>query len=358
MLGTNNLLSRLCPVCGSEVKVLYNGVCEECFKASRKLVEVPKSLEVTVCKVCGAYKLGGKWRKTIGGEPVAEAVSSEVKRNSIVRGKILSLDAISVGGDRVRIRVVGVLEEGMAPQEEEHEATLQVHWTLCSDCIMAKSRREAARVQVRARGRSMTASEIEAAKRVVEQSLNTRWRGSLDLFEVDEKDGGVDFVFSSQSSARLAAGALKRELFASLLETRKSLGGQSGKRKARITLRVLLPHFRPGDIIEFGQRLYYVLDVARQGVKALCLQVYEEHTLSNVRQLIEKSRILLRREELEPAVVASVAGETVDAVLVRHRSTISLVLKRKPNWLIEGEQVMLAFVGDDVYLVPPLREVG
>lgn len=353
--GKNGLLSRLCPVCGKEVRELYNGVCEECFRARWSSVEVPRAIEVTVCKVCGAYKLGGRWRKAAGGDPIVEAVKAEVKRRGKPGARIRSLDVSLVEGDRVTIRVVSTPEGGVAPQEELHEAALHVQWALCSDCIMAKSRREAARIQVRARGRPLTASEVEEVKRIVERGLSARWRGSLDLFEVEEREGGVDFVFSSQPSARLAVSALKRELFASILETRKSAGSVSGKPVARITLRVLLPGFRPGDVIEFGQRVYYVLEVARQGVRVLCLQTYDERTLSNARQLIERTRVVLRREELESAVVASVTGENIDVVLTRSQSAISFALAKKPGWLIEGRQVMLAFINGQAYPVPLVR---
>lgn len=355
MHGSNDLLTRLCPVCGRVAKALYDGVCEECFRASRKLLEVPETIEVSLCKVCGAYRLKGRWRRPTGANPLIEAAKAEVERSSKARREILSIDVHSVEGDRVRIRVIGIPERGMPPLEEEHEVALHVRWTHCSDCIMAKSRREAARIQVRARGRTLTASEIEAVKRIVREGLRTRWRGSLDLFEVEEKEGGIDFLFSSQSSARLAAEALKHELFATTLETHKAAGSASGRRVARITVRIQLPQFRPGDIIEFEGRAYYVLAAARTGVKVLCLQTYEERTLSNAKPLIERSRVLLKREELEPAIVASVTEGAVDAVLIRSRRAVSFHMGKRPDWLIEGGQVMLAFIDDRVYPVPCLH---
>lgn len=350
-----DLMARVCPVCGREVKVLYGGMCESCYYASRRLIELPSELEVSVCRVCSAYRIEGKggWRKPRTRDPVGEAVKAAVKKGGVREGiRSVSVNASRSARGIVRVRVVGSTVERATPRVEEHEVAVRIRWMLCADCVMAKSKREAARIQVRARGRPLTSGEVEGVKRIVEQSLSTRRRGSIDLVEVLEEEGGIDLIFSSLSSARLAANALARKLFASLLETRKAAGVVSGKQVAKLTVRILLPGFRAGDVIEFDGKLYYVLEIARSGVRALSLEAYKECSFGNAKALIERSRVVSRREELEPAVVASVAPASVDLVLLRSQKTVSLNLERSLPWLEVGGQVLLAEIGGRLRVLP------
>jgi len=355
--GAQKLLTRLCPACGREVKTLYNGLCEECFKASHRLLEPPHQVEVTLCKLCGSYKLEGEWRRPRTDNPLGEAVREVVSRSGRVRGKVLSLsvDVSGAEGGLARIRVLGTFSEGVTPYEEEYEVQLRVRWDLCTQCTLTKSKREAARVQVRAQGRPLEPDEILAARRIVERSLATRWRGSLDLIEVIETEGGVDFVFSSLPSAKLAASALSRELFSTLLETRKSAGVVSGRRVARHTLRVLVPGFRAGDIIEYDGTLHYVLEVSRSGVRALDLRTYKERLLSKARPLIERSRVVVRREELEDAVVAYAIPGEVGLVLLRSQKSLPVRMIDGLPWLKVGDRVLVASVAGRAFVLPPVH---
>jgi nonsense-mediated mRNA decay protein 3 len=350
------LLTKLCPVCGREADVLYGGMCEECYRKLHPLAELPEVLEVTLCRACGAYKLGGRWMRPRGGDALREALEAAVKRSLRVRGYVENVAITEIEGGRVRVLVSGYAAEGMRSYEEEYVAVVRVRWGLCRECVLAKSKREVARVQVRARGRGLTSAEIALAKRVVERFLSSRWRGNLDLIDVVEEGDTLDFVFSSIPSARLAADALKRELPSTVLETRKSAGvDDSGKRFAKITFRILLPEFKAGDLIEFRGKLYYVTRMSGEGVWAIDLDRLEEVKLGRSKELIENGRIVRRGEELEPVIVASVRGDEVEVVTLKGGKSISLHLERLHPQLKEGGSALLAVIGTKYYVLPPAR---
>jgi len=350
------LLSKLCPVCGREVEALYGGVCEECYRRLHPLAELPRELEVTLCRVCGAYKLGSKWVKPRNGDPLREALEEAVKRSIRVRGRAERIAVSGIEGESVRVLVSGSAAEGMRAYEEEHITPVRVRWELCRECVLSKSKREAARVQVRAKSRGLTPTEIDAAKEVVERFLGSRWRGNLDLVDVVEKGDVLDFVFSSIPSARLAADALKREFPSTLLETRKSVGvDASGRRLARITFRILLPEFKVGDVIEFRGKLYYVTRLSGEGVWAINLNRLEEVKLGRGRELIESSKVVCRGEEMEPVIVASLRGSEVEVVALRSGRSISLRLERLHPQLKEGGSALLAVIEERYYVLPPVQ---
>ena len=352
---SDDLLARVCPVCGRRVSKFYGGLCEDCYRASHRLAELPSAIEVTVCRACGSYKLGRAWVRPLTSDPLSEAVRGAVAREVRARGRLVALEVVEWGGGLVRVKVLGTPAEGVEPYEEEHTVALRVRWGLCTSCAMVKSKREAARVQVRARGRPLTKGEIEAVKGIVQQAVGSR-RGAPDLVDVVEREGGVDFVFSSLSGAKLAVAALRRELLASVLETRKAVGATSGRRLARRTLRVLLPGFRRGDVIEYLGRLYYVLDVRRAGARLLDLETYSELSIGEARPLIERSRVVLKREELEPALVASATSGVVDLVPLGSQRAVTLSVSGHPVWLKPGAYVLVANVGHRLYLLPKLEE--
>jgi nonsense-mediated mRNA decay protein 3 len=355
--GRETILSRVCPLCGRETKVLYGGLCEDCYRKLHPLVKLPESLDVTLCRVCGAYKLGGRWLKPKSREPLREAVEEVVAQAIKTRNRIQDISVVEIEGERARVQVTGSAMEGARAYREEYSVKLHVHWSLCGDCKLSKSKREVARIQVRAKNRDLSAAEAAAAKRVVEQALSTRWRGSLDLLEVIEKPHTLDFVFSSLPSARLAADALKRELPVTVLETRKSTGvDTSGRRAAKVTLRLLLPEFRVGDVIEFRKRLYYVTRLSGEGVWAFDLSRLEEVKLEKGKELIEGSRVVLRREDVEPVVVASLRRGNLEVVTISgEKRSLSLNVERAPSHLREGDQALLVVIEGRYYVLPTPR---
>lgn len=352
------LLSRVCPLCGKETKTLYGGLCEDCYRRLHPLVELPRSLDVTLCRVCGAYKQGSSWLKPRSEDPLHEAVGEAITRAIKTHYRIENVTIAKIERGRVSVLVKGSAIEGLQAYEEEYSVELRVHWSTCNDCVLSRSKREVARVQVRAKNRDLTATEVAVAKRAVEQALSSRWRGSLDLVDVIEKPHALDFVFSSLPSAKLAVDALRRELPVTVYRTQKSSGvDTSGRRTAKVTFRLLLPEFRVGDTIEFRGKLYCVTRLSGEGVWAFDLSRSEEVKLGKSKELVEGGRVVLKREEAEPVVVASLKRGNLEVVPLRGGRSLSLNAEHVPPQLREGGQAFLLLIEGKYYVLPaPLGE--
>lgn len=347
------LRERFCPVCGRRAARYYEGLCEECYKRLHPLLKLSPTLRVAVCRVCGAYKLGGRWTRPKGPDPLLYAIKAAVKRSVRPRGMVESVRVIGFDGRKLRIVAKGRAAEGMEPYEEEYGCEVRVAWSLCEDCIYAKSKREVARVQVRARGRDLSGWEARRAKALVSEALSSTWRGAIDLVEVVEDGHGIDFIFSSLTAARAAVSALEKRMVAYVLETRKSMGmDDSGRPRARPTFRVLLPEFRAGDVIEHGGRLFYVTGFEEGAVKALELNTLKEVRIRATRRLLEESRVAARREGGEPVMVISARPREVQVMSLRDYQTYSIYFKRIPSWVREGGRAVLLSLEGRCYLLP------
>ncbi|HDD33960.1 MAG: hypothetical protein DRK00_01390 [Thermoprotei archaeon] len=353
------LRERFCPVCGRRVTKYYEGLCEECYRKLHPLLRLPSTLRVTICRVCGAYKLGSGWAKPRGPDPLLQAVKAALKRAAKPQGLVESMRVASFDGLRLRVVARGRAAEGMEPYEEEYECRVKVEWGLCEECIYAKSKREVARIQVRARGRDLSGWEVRKVKELVTNALSSTWRGAIDLVEVIEDGHGLDFIFSSLAAAKLAVSALERGMVVHVLETRKSMGvDSSGKPRARSTFRVLLPEFRVGDVIEHGGRLFYVMGFEERCVKALELNTLREVRIRATRRLLEESNVVVRREGGEPVMIISARPGEIQVMSLRDYHTYSIYSERIPLWVEEGGKAMLFSIKGRYYVLPTPPTTG
>ncbi|MCS7104934.1 MAG: NMD3-related protein [Thermofilaceae archaeon] len=349
---SDSLASRVCPICGVKTDKLFEGLCLNCFRKVHPLAEIPEKIQVTLCKICGSYRIGGKWVKPKGDNPLFEATEAVVRRETKLRWRTTSLLVTHVEGGRVEIVARGSAREEVEPYEEEYTSFLRTRWELCDECKLAKSKREAARVQVRAKNRKLLRSEVEKIKKTLEESLSERNRGGLDLIDIIEEGQVLDLVFSSFASARLVVNALKKKFLASLLETHKISGiTSSGKKLSKLTVRLLLPEFKPGDIIEYDGKLYYILSMSEEGVRVFNLNSMAELKVEGSRALIERSKVVCKREDLVQVIVASTKGGYV-VVTLDNYSTLSLPYQIAPFRFKEEEQAFLANINGQYYLLP------
>lgn len=346
---------RVCPICGKPASTFINGLCEECYRQANPLLKIPGTVEVAMCKLCGAYRVKGKWNPPRGGDPLAQALETVlydyVESGALVR----ALRIEHIAGNSALVVAYGSAERGMESYEERYEITYKVRWSLCNACIDAKSRKEVARIQVRAKGRPLTLDEVKELKRVVDKVLGSIQRGHIDLIDVTESREGVDFLFSSLSTARTVLKSIEREFPVTVLETRKNAGIDSrGKPRAKVTYRAMFPEFRVGDVMSYHGKEYYVIGLSSKLIKVLSLEKMEKENLAVSKPLIEKSRVICKKEEGEPVLISSVGRGEVQVVSLADNRVYSLLFTGMRPWIKENSHAILFRVGSRFLLVPPL----
>ncbi|MEM1508684.1 MAG: NMD3-related protein [Thermofilaceae archaeon] len=346
--------SRICPICGKPADAFFNGLCEECYKRANPLLKIPEPVEVTICKLCGAYKAKGKWILSKEDNPIAQALRAALYNCIESRGLIKELRIECITENMALVVASGSAEQGMKCYDEKYEFTYRIHWSLCDACINAKSKKEVARIQIRAKGRLLASDEVRRLKSVVDKALNSTQRGCIDLFDIIESKGTIDFLFSSLSTAKIVLKSIEREFPVTILETRKNAGiDPSGKLRAKVTYRVMLPEFRIGDVVNYHGKDYYVLGLSNKLVKTISLEKMEEENLRVSKSLIEESRVICRKEEGEIVLVFLIGEKEVQTISLANNRVYSIPTVKKSPWIKEGSHAVL-FRIDDYFLLVPL----
>ncbi len=359
-------MARLfCPVCGKNVEKLYAGMCKECYRRSHPLVKNPsKPIDVVVCPICGSYQIGKKWynpkRQGDFKEILLKTLSKKLEINGSIENIIISDDSfahiLNIKKGALIIDVEGKALPEFSIYKEEYAIPVKIVFKLCPKCIDIKSKREMAKVQIRARNRSFTYDETEKIERIMSETLTELYKNDKSAVPIDVKikENAIDYIFSSQKVARTIALRLKKSLGAEFLETFKDAGiSERGKKLGKITYRLLLPEFRKGDIIDFNGNKYYIIDILGKQLRVLSLSDYSLRSLVLTKSLIDSVNIVEKRESIKYALVLSISPPYIQIMyLDKSYSVREIWLPKIPKWIEEGKKIGYTIIDEDIFLLP------
>ena len=241
------MVKRFCPVCGKLTDFLINGMCSECYIRNHKLVKIPETLKITLCKGCLSYYVNGRWKKSkkkyiedILVTAVREIIQNRIKRLgysiSHVEVKIEFEPKMSLKeGAKMKVNTVvcGKLHEKLRETCEEHYSTAFIHFDLCPLCRVIVGGKEKAIVQIRSQGRKLSSQEIKEIQALVEREVLKSSKHDIDraILRHEEKDGGLDYYMASLDSARYIAHVISRKYSGKTLETQKVIGVDRRERR-------------------------------------------------------------------------------------------------------------------------------
>ncbi|PLJ77157.1 MAG: hypothetical protein B7L53_08130 [Thermofilum sp. NZ13] len=358
---TATIMQRMliCPVCGRRVDKLVEGVCEECYRREHPLAEPKvKRLEVEVCRSCGALRFRkGKWHSNVG--DLEAEIAREASRLLRFRGYVSGVEAeLSKDLSLLTLKVRGkALPELAGEYVEEYVVGVSVVRTICEACLGQVSKKKAALVQVRAKGRKFSQSELwELAKQVEEGISELALRDSSVIpVEVEEKPEGLDIYFSSYSAARRVAELLSRKMYVEVLETAKLIGiDDSGREKYKRTIRLLLPSFKAGDVVRFNGGVFYVLGVTARHVELLNLDSYAVTRLYLSHEFTSRVEVLAHVDELPEAIAVSTHGDFIQIMELESYRTLEvrLISPDAAELLTSQERLKIYWEGEKAYIIP------
>ncbi len=364
-LGRRRRGGKFCPVCGRRVDTLIDGLCPECYAASHPLIsEPPSRIEGMICRNCGAYRVGKVWKNpksSIPEDALLEAVESLVKRS--FESKRVRVESFEV--ERLRqkkgafhvytiVKVRGAPYPGVPEYSDTYRVLVDIGLGICPACRDVTIGKEKAIVQVRARGRELSLTEKNAVKEAINEvvaALYAKDRAAIPV-EVEETERGIDVKFASKKAAKALVDRLRRMFPAELLSTHKDMGvDPSGRKKTKVTYRLLIQPCRPGDIVEVGSSLYYVESVKESFVKVLAIPGYKETKLSVKR--LHRVKVVVPREMLKPALVISRRGNTLQVMYMTDYTTEEIEAPRLPLNKVRDNKVGVAVLSDGKKVVVP-----
>jgi len=315
-----------------------------------------KEIRLEECRVCGAFRLGGsKWIRDAG--KLEEEILRRLTSFAEIRGVVQEL-TLNLERNTIKLTVLGKAHEALPESYvEAHELRFKISKTICDSCLGYVSRRKTAIVQIRARGRELTRDE----RTVIKNTLNVLSARSASKgldhvpVEVKEEPFGMDIYFSSSAVANEFVRMLSGRLHFDVLETSKLIGvTNSGREKHRLTIRLLLPPFKRGDIVNIDGKLFLVDGIASGKIIVRDLITFEKNTLPLSRLNLNNVHVHASKEDLEEGIVVSNDGISVYVITSSSREMLEISIKhgRQAALFTPGSRVGILRKTDEIILVP------
>lgn len=253
-----------CPRCGAPVEPGARDptgdgaeLCADCYFERLELVDVPDRVELVVCPTCGAVEQGRRWvdvgaddRVDVAVDAVADRLEVHVDADEVqweVRPERVAETEVVVHARftaLVRGRRVTV----------DHAIPVSIGHETCERCGRVAGDYHEAVVQVRAAGRTPAPDERRGAREAVDAYLDEREEaGDRNAFvsSLSEDDDGLDVCVSTAQIGRGVADRIVARFGGTVDESRRLVTEDGdGERLYRMTYRVRLPQFRPGDVVD------------------------------------------------------------------------------------------------------------
>lgn len=245
---------QLCVECGASVPALIAGSCPSCFIAKTPLLDAPKVLDVEVCAHCDARHVGAHWVDPDEGVGLdwirEEATRAAVKAHGRVAGPVLTITERQHDERNFthHLRLDGDVEG--VPVGFDQDVTVRMKRGVCDRCSRMFGGYYAAIIQLRATDRDVREHELRRAHKIVGDELDRqRATGNRDSFltKSGAVPGGFDYYLGDIEGTRAVARVLADKLGAVVEEHAKLSGRQEGEDVYRVTFRVRVRLFAPGD---------------------------------------------------------------------------------------------------------------
>ncbi len=345
-----------CIKCGRTGQLVDGRLCPNCYLEVYGLGVFPKTIRVTVCSRCGAYKFHGRWFP--GADGIEDAVKLLLQvsfrpTEHVDYYRIESLELVhdKYHGDYARVRVVGRLKGFNEEYERDYLVRISIVKQLCPSCFRRAAGAAQAVVQVRGWGGRLSE---ELRERLYEFLSNLPAAVMDNVIEIEEVREGINVKVLDHATARLIASKIRAAFAAKVVESHKLVGRRSdGKRLSKLTISVRLPFFSQGSIVDYDGRLALVEEITGGYVYVKPLGSRRRHRVP-----LDKSWTLLTEPydaRKQRVMVAAITPSSIHLQLLeggyeymeyRRRD---LVVVYEPN---PGQEAYLVEYRGKLYLLP------
>jgi len=224
---------KFCPKCGKATDSFHDSLCGECFLEDKSSVhELPKSVKVRRCKICGRFSSSenGAWF-----DSMESAVEDEFKKLS-GRPRISSVN-FHIDSRSNRVFVTVRSEFDGLEKEEAKELDLSLKAIACKYCFMKGTGYHQAVLQMRLPKELMGDVLDEVVKQL---SIMNYSDPQAFVSKIERKGEGVDLYIGSKKAAKRIVGMLRKDLNVKTKMSNKLAGKLKGKDVYRDTILVTI----------------------------------------------------------------------------------------------------------------------
>lgn len=229
------MVQKFCPSCGKKTNDLVKGLCIDCFRKKRKLVEVPERLDIEYCKKCGKVFLHGRWHNQ-DQELLSGFVKSKIKEKELGNLKV-EVALFPEGKDSVAELHISGTVEGV-PAHLQKTVFLKGKSSLCDSCMKLSSDYFEATLQIRFSEKHSVEQAEKIALEAEHMLLHLQDVEPLAVIvKKKETRNGMDLLIGSKRAAKLVAEQLEKKARESMKVSFEIAGfdRDKGKEKKRFT---------------------------------------------------------------------------------------------------------------------------
>ena len=336
---------QFCPRCGDPVESrerdATNGrtpLCFECYFDDFSLVDAPDRIEVAVCATCGAVERGNRWVDVgardytdVAIDEVTEAIELHVAAEDFS----WQVEPEQVDENTVRMHCLLSAVVHGRPVEKQVTVPVKISRGTCQRCGRIAGDYYASTVQVRARGRTPSDTEVSRALDIATEYVGEREaEGDREAFitDIDETSDGADVKLSTTQLGQAVADRIVRQ-FGGTVEESATLvtEDEDGDEVYRVTYAVHLPEFTPGDIIDPDDGGPVLVRSVRGNLKGVRVTTGEPYEAAFEDGIAPDARRLGRREDAEETTLVTI--EDANAVQVLDPETYESKTVSRPAYL-------------------------
>lgn len=335
----------ICPKCGQPST---EGLCPACTLKSTKILTCPDRIEVTVCPVCGAKLVKGRWQIT---ERTTEELAYEATDDSLlVHGDIqdpyIDIQLMKRGATRYLARVSMKGSFMGIPVEEASEIPVKIILTACDRCSRMAGKYFESTIQIRGSSRPPTRAEFDTCRDIALSMTEACYRSGDQLAfiqDIKETEGGLDLVLGSTQLARQIARAIFERYGGRTQESAKLVGKKDGNDIYRTTILVRFPNLKRGDIISNRGTIFEVTGFDCR--KTLLTSLEGDRRTSLKEEDAEGLLVLGNRADARKAVVVA-KDERVLEILDPESYKTAVASRPRGMTVKEGEEVVVVRTGE------------
>lgn len=329
-----------CVECGREGE-LIGSICRDCYSKKHGLVSVRDHVDLTLCAHCSSMLAKDGWRDVGSVKEAAELAvgeALEVSKGAKLTDMRVSLSEKDERNLQADVQVMLTVDgHGF---ERQLGTIVRLKRGSCQECSKQQGRYYEAILQVRGPDRTLPRDAEVEIERMVNSRVASMRKSSREIFlsRTERVKGGLDFYFSTISSARNVARELQGSLCAAFKESSSLWGRRDGKDIYRMTYLVRLPGFSKGDVVAHQGKEYLVRGMSKGVMHGIDIKSGEERSMAvkdpeGFSVSLPKDRILK----------AQVLSESEKEIQLLDPETLGQVDLAKPNgFRRKGEQVRLA----------------
>jgi nonsense-mediated mRNA decay protein 3 len=335
----------ICPKCGQPS---LEGLCSACTLKSTKILSFPDRVEVTVCPVCGAKLVKGRWQIT---ERTAEELAYEATNDSLlvhsdIQDHDVDIQLMKRGATRYLARVSMKGSFRGISVEEGCDIPVKIILTACDRCCRIAGKYFESTIQIRGSSRPPTRAELDTCRDIALSMTEACYRSGDQLAfiqDIKETEGGLDLVIGSTKLARQIARAIFERYGGRTLESAKLVGKKDGNDIYRTTILVRFPNLKRGDIISSRGTIFEVTGFDCR--KTLLTSLEGDRRTSLKEEDVEGLEVLGNRADAQKAVVVA-KDEKVLEILDPESYKTAVASRPRGMAVKEGEEVVVVRTGE------------